>query len=273
MSVRVSTQSARFTPCSISVHDRPRRPWPRLLLCGAAHCELCAAGDQVSLLGEACLTHRGNLCSTFPLSFGSLEPNEVGIQYDPVAQSLNDQRLYTSGRYFLGTVSHRSAHGSAAQRPRIAPLLQVSARPSSSTPKHFRLLQRQTWECAVPMGCSFPWTYRSLTASPPISPTWCRSTCVSTLPAVESTHHSTPLSLHATAKLWRAASGPGPLCSHCKERGARCSGHLLSLRIHHEPHSSRDRDGDPTQRGHHQLPGLLTDVSVAELYLPSRPGS
>ena len=35
-------------------------------------------------------------------SFSTLEPNEVGIEYDSVAERLNEDRLYESGRYFLG---------------------------------------------------------------------------------------------------------------------------------------------------------------------------
>lgn len=42
------------------------------------------------------------LCVLLPISFKSLDPTEVGLDYDSINYKIDDTKLYTEGRYFLG---------------------------------------------------------------------------------------------------------------------------------------------------------------------------
>jgi len=39
------------------------------------------------------------------VSFEALDPNEVGLDYDSASVSINEKKLYTSGRHFIGLTS------------------------------------------------------------------------------------------------------------------------------------------------------------------------
>ena len=56
----------------------------------------------------SCRKKQGATIDLF-FSFSTLDPNEVGIEYDTVSEKINDEELYETGRHFLGACDSKPA--------------------------------------------------------------------------------------------------------------------------------------------------------------------